>query len=110
MPVTLNAPPVTKLPPVMLPVATTKPAVPRLPTLALPVALNAPTVVRFPPDTFPVAATVRDAVTVVKLPVFAVVAPTVPLCAPNVGALTLPAPILPVTVNAVNVPVLVMLG
>ena len=50
------------------------------------------------------------ALTVVNAPVLAVVAPIVPLCAPNVGALTLPAPILPVTVNELNVPTEVMLG
>ena len=45
---------------------------------------------------------------------FAVVAPTVPLteptCAPKVGALTFPAPMLPVTDKLVNVPVLVIFG
>ena len=39
-PITLNAPPVTKLPPVIFPVAVIRPAVPILPMLALPVALK----------------------------------------------------------------------
>ena len=64
---------------VKLPVVPITFSAPMLPTFALPVTARAPPVVRFPPDTLPVAATVSDAVTDVKLPVFAVVAPTVPL-------------------------------
>ena len=64
---------------VKLPVVPITFSAPRFPTFALPVTASAPPVVRLPPDTLPVAATVSDAVTDVKLPVFAVVAPTVPL-------------------------------
>ena len=42
LPVTDNAPPVVKLPPVTLPVAVIKPAVPKLPTFALLVMLAVP--------------------------------------------------------------------
>ena len=54
LPVTLNAPPVTKLAPVMLPVAVISP-VPILPTLALPVTLNAPPVTKLAPVILPLA-------------------------------------------------------
>ena len=57
-PVTLNVPPVDKLPPVTVPVAVTIPPVPKLPTLALPVTVNVPPVDRLPPVTVPVAVTI----------------------------------------------------
>ena len=50
------------------------------------------------------------ALTVVNAPVFAVVAPTVPLCAQNNRAFTLPAVMFPVTANADSVPTEVIFG
>ena len=56
LPVTLNAPPVTKLAPVILPVAVTI-AVPILPTLALPVTDRTPPVTKLAPVILPFATT-----------------------------------------------------
>ena len=55
LPVTVNLPPVDKLPADKLPVIDSNPDIPRLPILALPVTLNEPPVDRLPPDTLPVA-------------------------------------------------------